>query len=199
MGAAGEALGRRAGSGESLEPSSHHGASPLATRRRVAITSRVGGWQASGGRRAGCRTVMVPPVSSAHRCRRRDRVEQREQGCCRPLCPRVPGSETDGHRWRDHGAGSGQARHSVWPDASHRISRPGDRGRAPAGRGTHQGKWTSPIGSIPASSRSVSWTATTTLRLRDGRIVEIIGTNWDHLGILQQMGALPATAPRPGA
>lgn len=66
-------------------------------------------------------------------------------------------------------------------------------------RGTHRGEWASPIGPIPASGEPVAWTATTTLRLRDGRIAEVIGTNWDHLGILQQMGALPATAPRSGA
>ncbi len=65
--------------------------------------------------------------------------------------------------------------------------------------GTHQGTWNSPIGPIPASGKPVTWTGTTTLRLVDGRIADVIGTNWDHLGILQSMGALPATAPRPGA
>jgi len=33
----------------------------------------------------------------------------------------------------------------------------------------------------------------------DDQIAEVIGTNWDHLGILQQLGALPATDPRSGA
>lgn len=65
--------------------------------------------------------------------------------------------------------------------------------------GTHQGTWNSPIGPIPASGKSVTWTGTTTLRLVDGQIADVIGTNWDHLGILQCMGAVPATAPRPGA
>ena len=67
------------------------------------------------------------------------------------------------------------------------------------GRGTHQGNWMSPIGAIPPSGKAVTWTATTTLRIRDGQIAEVIGTNWDHLGILQQMGTLPDTAPRAGA
>ena len=67
------------------------------------------------------------------------------------------------------------------------------------GRGTHQGPWESPIGSIPATGNQVEWTATTTLRLEDGKIVETIGTNWDHLGILQQMGVVTATVPRSGA
>jgi hypothetical protein len=30
---------------------------------------------------------------------------------------------------------------------------------------------------------------TTTLRLFEGRISELIATSWDHLGILQQLGA----------
>jgi predicted ester cyclase len=65
--------------------------------------------------------------------------------------------------------------------------------------GTHQGEWASPIGPIPATGNAVTWTGTTTLRIADGKIVEVIGTNWDHLGILQQLGALPATDPRSGA
>jgi predicted ester cyclase len=65
--------------------------------------------------------------------------------------------------------------------------------------GTHQGEWASPIGPVPATGKAVTWTGTTTLRIAEGKIAEVIGTNWDHLGILQQLGALPATAPRPGA
>jgi predicted ester cyclase len=67
------------------------------------------------------------------------------------------------------------------------------------GRGTHEGEWQSPLGAIPASGKTVMWTGTTTLRIANGRIVEVLGTNWDHLGILQQMGRLPAVAPRSGA
>ncbi len=65
--------------------------------------------------------------------------------------------------------------------------------------GTHQGEWASPIGSVPATSKAVTWTGTTTLHIVDGKIAEVVGTNWDHLGILQQLGALPAAAPRSGA
>ena len=65
--------------------------------------------------------------------------------------------------------------------------------------GTHQGEWASPIGPVPATGMTVTWTGTTTLRIADGKIAEIIGTNWDHLGILQQLGALPAIDPRSGA
>ena len=66
-------------------------------------------------------------------------------------------------------------------------------------RGTHHGDWAAPIGPVPATGRSVSWTATTTLRIADGKIADVVGTNWDHLGILQQIGAAPAVAPRSGA
>ncbi len=66
-------------------------------------------------------------------------------------------------------------------------------------RGTHEGEWASPTGPIAPTGRPVAFSATTTLRLADGRMAEVLGTNWDHLGLLQQLGALPATAPRSGA
>ena len=65
--------------------------------------------------------------------------------------------------------------------------------------GTHQGEWMSPMGTIAPTGKQVSYTGTTTVRVTDGKIAEIIGTNHDHLGLLQQMEALPAIAPRPGA
>jgi predicted ester cyclase len=65
--------------------------------------------------------------------------------------------------------------------------------------GTHRGEWASPVGTVLATGKAVTWTGTTTLRIVEGKIVEVIGTNWDHLGILQQLGALPATDPRSGA
>ena len=46
---------------------------------------------------------------------------------------------------------------------------------------------------------AVTWTGATTLRLVEGKIAEVIGNSWDHLGLLQQLSALPATAPRSGA
>lgn len=65
--------------------------------------------------------------------------------------------------------------------------------------GTHEGEWQSPVGPIPATGKHITWGGTTTVRVVDGRIVDVIGSFWDHLGILQQMGGVPATAPRPGA
>jgi predicted ester cyclase len=65
--------------------------------------------------------------------------------------------------------------------------------------GTHEGEWASPIGPVAPTGKGVTWTGTTTLRVAEGKIAEVIGTNWDHLGLLQQLGALPATDPQPGA
>lgn len=65
--------------------------------------------------------------------------------------------------------------------------------------GTHQGEWMSPMGSIAPTGRQVTYTGTTTLRVSDGKIAAVIGSNHDHLGLLQQIGALPAVASRSGA
>jgi hypothetical protein len=43
------------------------------------------------------------------------------------------------------------------------------------------------------------WTGTTTLRLSEGQISDVIASSWDHLGILQQLGAVEVTEPRTGA
>lgn len=65
--------------------------------------------------------------------------------------------------------------------------------------GTHEGEWDSPIGSVPPTGRRVQWTGTTTLRVVGGRMTEVIGSNWDHLGILQQLGTVESAQPRAGA
>ena len=67
------------------------------------------------------------------------------------------------------------------------------------GSGTHQGEWESPAGSIAPTGREVRWIGTTTLRLSEGKISEVIASSWDHLGILQQLGAVAVTEPRTGA
>jgi predicted ester cyclase len=68
-----------------------------------------------------------------------------------------------------------------------------------SGSGTHQGEWESPAGSIAPTGREVRWLGTTTLRLSEGKISDVIATSWDHLGILQQLGAVAVTEPRTGA
>jgi predicted ester cyclase len=67
------------------------------------------------------------------------------------------------------------------------------------GTGNHQGQWESPAGSIPPTGRHVRWTGTTTLRLSESKISDVIASSWDHLGILQQLGAVEVTEPRTGA
>ena len=67
------------------------------------------------------------------------------------------------------------------------------------GTGTHRGDWASPLGPVAPTGKAATWTGTTTLRIAGGKIAEVIGTNWDHLGLLQRLGVLPANAPRPGA
>jgi predicted ester cyclase len=67
------------------------------------------------------------------------------------------------------------------------------------GAGTHQGEWESPAGTIAPTGKEVRWTGTTTLRLSEGKISDVIATSWDHLGILQQLGAVAMTEPRAGA
>ena len=65
--------------------------------------------------------------------------------------------------------------------------------------GTHKGEWDSPIGPVPPTGKQIRWSGTTTLRLAEGKIVDVIGTNWDHLGILQQLDAIPIADSRSGA
>src|SRR5829696_7114469 len=67
------------------------------------------------------------------------------------------------------------------------------------GSGTHQGEWESPAGSVAPTGREVRWMGTTTLRLSEGKISDVIASSWDHLGILQQLGAVDVTESRTGA
>jgi predicted ester cyclase len=67
------------------------------------------------------------------------------------------------------------------------------------GTGTQQGEWESPAGTIAPTGRQVTWTGTTTLRLSEERISEVIASSWDHLGLLQQLGAVDVSEPRTGA
>lgn len=66
-------------------------------------------------------------------------------------------------------------------------------------QGTHRGEWASPMGAIAPTGRSVSYTGSTMFRVVDGKVADVLATNHDHLGLLQQMGAVPDVAARPGA
>jgi steroid delta-isomerase-like uncharacterized protein len=56
-------------------------------------------------------------------------------------------------------------------------------------RATHLGDFQD----VPASGRQLAWTEMHFFRIRDGRIAEH-WANFDQLGILMQMGAVPASA-----
>ena len=61
-------------------------------------------------------------------------------------------------------------------------------------RGVHTG----PFGDLPATGKRFAVTGIDIFRIADGKLAEF-WQNWDQLGLLQQLGALPAPAPRPGA
>jgi predicted ester cyclase len=59
-------------------------------------------------------------------------------------------------------------------------------------RGTHLGEFASPLGSIPPTGKPITFTAIHIFRIAEGKIAE----RWsevDVFGMLQQIGALPAT------
>lgn len=55
--------------------------------------------------------------------------------------------------------------------------------------GTHEGEFQG----VPATGKRVSWTATATFRIANGKIREA-WLNWDQLGLMQQLGAVPLPA-----
>ncbi len=57
------------------------------------------------------------------------------------------------------------------------------------GRGTHRGE----LMGVPATGKQVTVTGITISRVKGGKVVEE-WTNWDTLGMLQQIGAVPAMA-----
>ena len=57
------------------------------------------------------------------------------------------------------------------------------------GRGTHQGD----LMGIPPTGKQVTVSGITVSRVKNGKVVEE-WTNWDTLGMLQQLGAVPAMA-----
>lgn len=61
------------------------------------------------------------------------------------------------------------------------------------GRGTHKGT----LGDIPATGKQTTVTGITIDRLADGKIVES-WSNWDTLGLMRQLGVVPAPGKAPG-
>lgn len=55
--------------------------------------------------------------------------------------------------------------------------------------GTHQGE----LFGVPATGKRVSWTATATMRVAEGKIQEV-WLNLDQWGLMQQLGVVPVPA-----
>jgi steroid delta-isomerase-like uncharacterized protein len=60
------------------------------------------------------------------------------------------------------------------------------------GRGTHQGE----LRGIPPTGKQVTVSGITISRVKNGKVVEE-WSNWDTLGMLQQLGVVPAMAGAP--
>jgi len=58
-------------------------------------------------------------------------------------------------------------------------------------RGTHKGEWFTPVGTLSPTDKHFAFTFTSTMRVHDGRICEIVWSNWDWLELLQQLGEVP--------
>jgi predicted ester cyclase len=58
-------------------------------------------------------------------------------------------------------------------------------------RGTHQGEWFTPIGTLSPTKKHFAFTFTSTMRVHDGRLCQIVWSNWDWLELLQQLGEVP--------
>jgi ketosteroid isomerase-like protein len=89
----------------------------------------------------------------------------------------------------------GRAFRDAFPDARMVVVRAVEAGDEVyvTGRfeGTHEGDLVAPQGTIPASGRSLAMPFADYFRVRAGKIVEheVI---WDQMGMLAQLGALPA-------
>jgi steroid delta-isomerase-like uncharacterized protein len=57
---------------------------------------------------------------------------------------------------------------------------------------------TGPFNGVPATGKEVGWTENTIFRLKDGKIVEMIGEG-NFLGLMAQLGALPPPPQKPQA
>jgi steroid delta-isomerase-like uncharacterized protein len=86
-----------------------------------------------------------------------------------------------------------RAYHEAFPDMEIRIEEQIAEGDKVVTRwsasGTHQGDFMG----IPATGRQGGATGITIDRIQNGKVVETV-TNWDILGLLQQLGAIPEPA-----
>ena len=105
----------------------------------------------------------------------------------------------------DHGAFPGQppgieglkqaffAISSSFPDIVFRIEDLIAEDDKVVARGVLEGTHTGDFMGIPATGRRIHVTGTRVFRVRDGKLVEN-WSDWDGLGLIQQLGAMPAHA-----
>ncbi|MGE0542955.1 MAG: ester cyclase [Dehalococcoidia bacterium] len=90
----------------------------------------------------------------------------------------------------------GQGFYAAFPDLQHTIEEQVAEGNTVVtrlvARGTHRGEFQG----IPPTGRAVTVAAISVQRYRDGQIVEQ-DLILDALGLMQQLGAIPAPAPAP--
>lgn len=60
-------------------------------------------------------------------------------------------------------------------------------------RGTHKGEWFTPVGTLPSTDKHFAFTFTSTMRVENKRIAEVVWSNWDWLELLQQLEMVPRT------
>jgi steroid delta-isomerase-like uncharacterized protein len=104
--------------------------------------------------------------------------------------------------WEDRSPGKGSLEaiketyafwHQVLPDLHFTIDEMIAEGNTVVARwtvrGTHQGEWVTPIGTVPATGKPTVTIGTTTYHFKDGKIIRDIGQA-DLLSTLQQTGAV---------
>ena len=80
---------------------------------------------------------------------------------------------------------------AAFPDLHFTVENQLSEGSTVATRWTVTGTHSGDLSGIPATGRPISLTGITCSRLVDGKFVES-WSNWDALGMLQQLGAIPA-------
>ncbi len=79
---------------------------------------------------------------------------------------------------------------AAFPDTEYTVEQQVDEGDCVVTRWTARGTQDGELMGIPATGKRVEVTGITIDRFSDGKIVES-WTNWDTIGLLQQLGAVP--------
>ena len=84
---------------------------------------------------------------------------------------------------------------NAFPDCHFTVEDEISEGQMVVTRWTVTSTHTGNLGAIPATGRRISVTGISCIRVENGKAVES-WTNWDTLGMMQQLGVLSATAQR---